>query len=339
MTSTDSLRYLLAQAASGTITTRELSELIHITRSLAESYLNNHRRSILRLCTFHGITEADLASDCIGELFETDNANRCIQIQQFLQALEQGGAGYTNFDVFLAYKSLVVKFVSTQLARSFAQIDPAGAKILRNVKDAINHSALLALKESVLGRVVTVVEADTLERCEAFPQNLLENELASRRPVINEIPELLHTLASIFMQQHQYRRSVLLVDFVQMIKKLYARFTEPEETTSIDLRSLEAEDLNLLQRQVLFAVNEKIISTYLFKQKITRKEAEKLMRVLYSIIVDWFEEGISENSLYEYTRAEFGVSEAQYNALWRARVEYLTRIARKTIKEYFSENV
>jgi hypothetical protein len=339
MTSTLNLRYLLTQAATGAITARELSELVHCTRALAESYLNAHRRSILSICAFHGITERDLATDCIGEVFTTDDANRFTQIQKFQRTLEERGTTQTDFEVFLAYKALVIKIVSAQLARSYAQIDPAGAKILRNIKDAIKHTTTLQLRESMGGYLISVSQRDALDHLEAFPLSLLEHQLASTGSTHKEIPELLKTLSTILHRQHQYRRSIPLIDLVQIMKSLYGQPPPSEETTGVDLRSLENEELHPLRQRVMQAVNEKILSTYFLKQKITREEAEKLSRVLHSIIVDWFEAGISENSLFEQTRAHLGITAAEYHAVWRKRVEYLVRVARETIKNYLEENL
>lgn len=339
MTPTENLRYLLTQAASGAITARELSELVHFTRALAGSYLNTHRRSILSICAFHGITERDLATDCVGELFTTDEKNRFTQIQKFQRTLEEHRTTHTDFDIFLAYKALVIKIVSAQLARSYAQIDPAGAKILRNIKDAVKQTATLQLQESLGGYQIAIAHGDALDHLEAFPADLLEKELASESVNRKKIPEVLNILSKILSRQRQYRRSILLIDLVQIIKSLYGQPPASEETTSVDLRSLEDEELYQLRQRVMKAVNEKILSTYFLKQKITREETEKLSRVLHSIIVDWFESGISENSLFERTHTHLGITEAEYHDVWQKRVEYLTRVARDTIKNYFSENL
>lgn len=89
-------------------------------------------------------------------MFTTDEANRFTQIQKFQRALEERGTNHTDFDIFLAYKALVIKIVSTQLARSYAQIDPAGAKILRNIKDALKQTNTLRLRETRGGYQVTI---------------------------------------------------------------------------------------------------------------------------------------------------------------------------------------
>lgn len=272
-------------------------------------------------------------------MFTTDEANRFTQIQKFQRALEERGTNHTDFDIFLAYKALVIKIVSTQLARSYAQIDPAGAKILRNIKDALKQTNTLRLRETRGGYQVTITHGDALEHFEAFPPILLEKELASESVNTKEIPEVVSILSKILSRQHQYRRSIPLIDLVQIIKSLYGQVPTREETTSVDLRLLEDEEFHHLRQRVLQAVNEKILSTYFLKQKITREEAEKLSQVLHAIILDWFESGIHENSLFEQTRAHLGITEAEYHAVWRKRVEYLTRIARDTIKNYFSENL
>jgi predicted transcriptional regulator len=189
------------------------------------------------------------------------------------------------------------------------------------------------------GYLISVSHRDALDHLEAFPLSLLEHELTSSGATHKEIPELLQRLSTILNRQHCYRRSVPLIDVVQMVKNLYGQFPEVEETTSIDLQSLEDEELHPLRQRVQHSVNEKILSTYLLKHKITREEAEKLSRAMHSIIVDWFEAGTSENSLFEYARTQFGITKTEYHAVWRTRVEYLARVAREAIKNYLEENL
>lgn len=341
MTPAAELKSLLVNASSGTIDVKQLARLILISRSMAEAFLNHRRSSIVHLCSFHGITVGDLAMDCLAELFARDEGNQFTQIRNFLAALKNPLESVPELDVFLAYKAFLTKIIAAQLARVYAEIDPAGAKIRRNIKDALKHSEGFALKEDFRGYVLAPAVGDPLDHLEDFPLSELEGELTSRASISSEIPDLLKALCAILMQQDRHRRSVPLIDLVQVVKSIFSRFSpfEEREETEIDLSELNAADLFPLRRQVLHGVNEKIISTYLLKRKVNREEALALSRVMHSIITEWFEEGERKNSFYDYVRRFQPVTEEEYNAVWRQRIEYLARVGREIIKSHFDENL
>lgn len=341
MTSTPALKQLVADAASGTIVTTKLAELIRISRSVAEAYLQHQRTSIAHICSFHGITVNDLATDCIAELFARDEQGRFTQIQKFLQSLDGPLESTSELDMFLAFKGLIKKLVNAQLARSYAQIDPAGAKIHRNIKDYLRNAKTLCLREDFRGYTLVPAERDPLDELDAFPMDELERELSVVSSATADIPQMLQSLAQLLTQQSAYRRSVPLIDLVQVFKNIFRRDSvdEKRDVSEIDLTHLNDSDLIPLRRRVLETVNEKIVTSYLLKRKINREEAQILSRAMDSIITDWFEEGQSTNSYIEQVRSFRAMTEVEYNTFWRKRIEYLARVARETVKNYFDENL
>jgi hypothetical protein len=332
------LKTLLLKAAAGTISLGELRELVYITRSIAEAYLHHQRNTIHYICTFHGITATDLANDCISDLFEQNSEAAFPRIRHFQEKLTEEGSDLSDFEVFCAFKLFILKVVSAQLARTYAEIDPTGARIHRNLKIALKQCNNLTLIEDHRGYVVTVTNAEPLEYLAEFPLEQLERELAIHVSS-SDIPTLLSALARVFIDQEEYRRSVPLIDLVQVVRNLFGRYAHDSEVTTIRLEALEESDLLRLRQEVMHAINEKIVSTYLLRKKITREEALLLSRVMHSIILEWFEKGQHLNSYYEHFRTHFGITESDYNTLWRNRVEYLSRIAREAIETYFSNNL
>ncbi len=148
------IKHLLCKVINLTLTENELCQLVQKTRNIVEAHLLHIRSSITRLCLTHGLTITDLAYDCIAEAFVKDENNQFICLHNFVESLREEINTLPDNEVFLAYKSFIIKIANTQLARLYAQIDPAGAKIHRNLRDCLKHSAKLKLINDYRGYMI-----------------------------------------------------------------------------------------------------------------------------------------------------------------------------------------
>lgn len=73
----------LQRATHGNISEVQLSQLILISCSIAETYLTTFRHSVSQLCLQQGITIVDLSFDCIAEIFGRDQDNEFWQLKNF----------------------------------------------------------------------------------------------------------------------------------------------------------------------------------------------------------------------------------------------------------------
>jgi hypothetical protein len=251
--------------------------------------------------------------------------------QKFVESLDQPLDETSSKDLFLAFISFVLRFARTQLARVYSQSDPAGARILRNVKDSLEHSSCLAIGEDFRGYVVMPKTVDALDHRPSYPLTQIEAELFALKGVAFSTPELMDKLASILIGQEEYRRSVPLIDVVQIIKSLFERLAPSDPSMDFGELDRTTEDLVEIKNCALAVVNERIISTYLLKGKISKSEAQILSQTMSLIISGWFEQGTSDKSYYQHLAALDTISEQEYELSWRKKIEYLARIAREAI--------
>ncbi|MDI6766856.1 MAG: hypothetical protein QME52_08550 [Bacteroidota bacterium] len=214
------LKDFLLLLLEGNISHSELTELVHLSRAIIQSYLGYIRNSITYLCLQQGLTITDLAYDCIAEAFAKDEKNKFHQLENFAQSLDNDLESTPEPEIFLAFKSFLTRLADAQLARLFAQADPGGAKIHRNIRDCLKQSALFKLEKDFRGLVLKPKD-DTGEHLEEFPHEALEHELLNNLNHECSTPELLATLHRTLTEQTKYRRSVPLVDVVQLFRKTY----------------------------------------------------------------------------------------------------------------------
>ncbi|MBI4429349.1 MAG: hypothetical protein HY562_09555 [Ignavibacteriales bacterium] len=245
-------------------------------------------------------------------------------------------------DLFLAFKAFVGEVAKAQLARIYSECDPEGAKILRNVKDALKRSRTLVLVDELQGLSIRTANRESLLHRRQFPSDQLERELFYQLRHPTNIPTLLRSLEKILSGQSSYRRSIPLIDVVQILKKYFVHFSDysaDEPISSDALRSLSEGDLQLLCGESLKAVQQKIVTTYLLTGKVTREEAVGLSEALGAILKDWIEHKEVHDSFAKRAIQALGISLEQYEDRWRTKVEYLAKIARERLAVGIQENL
>lgn len=336
------LKVWIEHIQQGIISYSELTKLVHFCRAIAESYLSRYRASLVHLCSQHGLTVQDLAYDCIGPLFGRDEDGQFYHFQRFTNALYGTLEETAEQELFLAFKSFVLRVVKSQLARTYAQFDPDGARILRNIRDRVKKSSsCMELIEDFRGYVLQPKNCDPLNHLAVYPAEQLKQELLSCMDGAANIPQLLERLATILVEQEQYRRSLPLFEVVQIFKHFYhlANVGIEPELYCHDSNGITQVDIDDMKCDVLRTLKRKIISTYLLHDKITRKEAEILFATMCDIVSDWCQGDNNAKSLCEYLGRFVSVSQWEYEHHWRTKIEYLNRVARERIADWIATNI
>ncbi|MBI4547318.1 MAG: hypothetical protein HY707_05010 [Ignavibacteriae bacterium] len=325
------LRTYLQSLLKGSISETDLSRFIQLSRSIVQSYLGYIRASITNLCLQQGLTLTDLAYDCIAEAFARDEERRFPLLENFRNSLNTDLETIPENELFLAYKSFLKRIADAQLARLYAQSDPNGAKIHRNIRDSLKQSIHFCLNKDFRGYVVSPKGVDPLDHLETFSIEELEREFLSCAKPHHSTPEMLGILHTILGAQTSYRRSLPLTDVVQLFKKVYqfdyAQLKHVDHEFSID--GLSEFEIDRMRSQVELALKEKILLTYLARGKVDRKQAEAMFCAMQDMLVDWCEMKDAETSLLHYIRQHVDITEDVYETQYRAKMEYLLKIARE----------
>jgi hypothetical protein len=313
----------------GDIDHRELAELVHISKSIIENYLRYFRQSVVRLSLHQGLTISDLAYDCIAEAFSKDGNDNYQKLINFSKALDDDLAQLPEIEIFLAYKSFLTCLADAQLARLYAQSDPAGAKIHRNIRDTVKCSDSLLIAKDYRGLVVKLKD-NPAEQLDEFPREEFENEIFMNADHQRTIPELLNVCREVLVGQNKYRTSIPLVDVVQIFRKIYQSDHTPiEEEDVFSSDGLTKFEIEQLCSEVLLSLKEKIFLTYLARGKVDRKSAEAIYTAFRDMLEDWCCGEESKSSIFHYLKDHLHIDEKQYEEVYRTKMEYLLKIARE----------
>jgi len=323
------LKYYLTRLIENNISHSELTEIVQLSRSIIQSYLNCIRTSITQLCTHQGLTVTDLAYDCIAEAFIKDDQNKFPKIENFIKSLNNNLEEIPETDLFFAFKQFTICFADAQIAQLYSQIDPNGAKIHRNLRDKIKISDYLQLAKDFRGIIVKPINADSLNHLEPFPIDELELELRNRLNHLPKTPEFIYELHQILTTQENYRRSVALIEITKIFKRIYQQELELVDDEFFSYEGLTEFEIERIRMQVELALKEKIFLTYFAKGKVSRKEAEALFDALSDILIDWCNGFESQASLFGYLKKHIQINEETYESTLRPKMEYMLKIARE----------
>lgn len=325
------LRLPLQELLRGSINEARLSKLVQISRAICQSHLQYMRPSVLRLALHQGLTITDLAYDCIAEAFTRDADNRFLFIRNFADSLHASLELTPDHELFLAFKSFLTRIADAQLARLYAQADPAGAKIHRNIREALKRSACFCLPKDFCGLVLIPTKADSLENLEPYPADSLERSFLERAHNCHTIPQLLNILYEIVINQSEYRRTITLIDVVHLFKKIYLEsaeiYRDAEEHINTD--TLSESEIERIHADVQLVLKEKIVITYLARGKLDRRQAEAMFDALGEMMRGWYSCDASESNLYDCLRRHITIDEETYEQTLRTKMEYLVKIARQ----------
>ncbi|MDP2207771.1 MAG: hypothetical protein Q8K98_03220 [Bacteroidota bacterium] len=322
------LKPYLRKILNSSIAEVELTEFVHVCRSIVQPYLLYIRSSVSNLCTQQGLTITDLAYDCIADMFSRNDQNKFVKIENFANSLDENIDQISDINLFHAFKSFLTCIADSQLARLYSQADPTGSKIYRNLRDVIRASPFFNLRRDLRGLVVESSGADLCNHLSEFPMEELERELVQRVDYQFSTRKFLTGLNEMFAEQTQYRRSIPLYDLVHVLKKLhYDNFDPPSDTQPLSTEGLQEFEIEQICRQVEAVLKEKILLTYFTKGKIDRRQAEAICSAFHDMICDW-QSNEEKFALFSYLKRYLDIDETEYEETLRPKMEYLLKIAR-----------
>lgn len=333
------LKQILIHTLGESATSAQLSVLVYFARSIAESYFLHFRSSVLQLCQEYGLSTTDLALDCIAEIFARNADGRFTNLQHFASSLDVPIVETPPDNLLEAFRSMVIRFANAQLARSYAQIDPAGAKIHRNLRDHLRQSTQLKLSEDFRGYVIEPRKADLLNSRPPFPLEPFMHRVHEELDRSFTFPRFLTTLHREMVSQHRYRRSVILFEVVQMLKTQFAEAGVRESEEGVVIDETIGLDLATLRHDIQKIIQQKIISTYFLTGKLTREDARVLNDVLTRVMADIIENGAPQKPFQDYVMEFRTLSLHEYETHWRAKVEYLSKIGREALATWLTKNL
>lgn len=324
----EELKRLLASLLDGHIEQASLSRLVQISRVVVQVHLRARNDAIRALCQSHGISEIDLAYDCIGELFVI-RGGIYPKLRHFADSLGRPLREVVAAEVFVAWRGLLVKIANAHVAHLYALADPEGGRIYRNIREQIRKSPHLTIRRGPHGLQLHPAGDPLRAGITLIPREQIERDCLGRAGRIGGTGDFLRAIAELLAASGHPSPAVLLQDAVAVMKLINSNGRIAlSDSVEPDLSGFSEEDVRRILAEVLYVVKEKIVVTYISRGKLSRAEGEAVYRAMADLVRDWCDGHPDARSLQEYLGEHHPVTESEYFSKYRPKMEYLVKLAR-----------
>lgn len=327
------LRESILAVIAGSYSAGELNRLIAVSHALAGSFLSS-KSTHHSLRSMYGLTSSDLAFDCIADLFAQDSNGQYVQLHAYFAGLSLMTA---NDEEILAHlRRLVFSKVNQGIFRLYSEADPSLAKILRNIKLAIQSLKNFEEVERFGEPCIMPGLCDALIEKPAFEREELETRFFQMSDGDELIPELLSKLSLCLREQCERCRILPLVGVGLLFRSVYAKKELPQSDAEIADDLLLTKDAAAIIRKACEDVKLQMKGRYAGSEKVKAELFDLYIRVIQDEVCERFlGNDNSASSLFEGLQHRLpGLTKEEYSRNHRNRVEYLLKLVhRKAVKE------
>lgn len=287
-----------------------------------------------------GMTLEDMATDAVADLFARDENGRFVELCNYFAGSMQGGFDrMSEADAEIALRRLVFGKVNERLFRSYKENDPNLGKVIRNIKDAAAASGRCRL-ERLAGRQWIVFGDELAGDLPVAPTDIVEAYVTSALGRLGQTGEAIDALER-FLDYHPYYRNGYPVSaLAKIIRSAFIRLGAAgfDEAAPADDESFSGPEVQNAIDAAIDHVRAKTYATYVATAKVDVATFEVYMRTVSDVLASEFVHGTSsQNSHYDFMAMHRpALSKADYRRRHRNRVEYMVKLARTMLSDYFA---
>lgn len=313
----------------------ELSSFIAMTKAIIIPYLINTKSYFLSLSNQHGLDVNDIAIEIMGDLFVQNEDGCPVNINSFINSLNENIIEISADKLFLAYQSFLKKISDVYISRAYAELDPTGFRIMRNIKDTLPTN-FFALRKSIRGTEIYATNSVEYDKLPYVSFEALQYIFLSRVEKKLTTRNLLELLYNILMEL-ECRKEILLNDAVLLFKEYYEMGLEAvklEDDLIDNNRVLNDYEMKQLTGLVLNEIKGKILIDYYAKSKLTEKQALGLYEAIKDILHDFINHGKNNLSYYDYLKKYIDIDKSEYCLKYKSKIEYMIKLIKEKYRCY-----
>jgi hypothetical protein len=308
----------------------QLNRLIVLSHTIAHSFLAKKGASRV-LTSVYGMNVADLAYDCIADLFQKDRDGNYIQLQAYFNGLP---ITTIREEELLAYlRRLVFSKVNQGIYRLYSEVDPSLAKILRNIKIAITTLKNFTEIERFGEPCIYPCLCDTLENYPVLGHEDLMGRFAPQTIGREKIPELLAKLSVFIREQDEYCRILPFVSVGLLFRSIYTqRQDSPVMVADADAQMMDHDTKSIIN-DACSNIRKLHEAEYVGRKNISAEMFGNYVHVLSEALCEKYiaKDGF-DFSLYEsLKKLSPGLSVEEYKTTHRNKIEYLLKMVNKEV--------
>lgn len=332
------LKKYLSSSITKKISKTECTELINISKKIVIPYLVHTKSSFLNLSRIHGLDINDLAIDVIAEVFRQDSEGILVNLVNFVSKLWIDINTISEENLFRAYQSYLRTIADAQIARLYAELDPNGFKIQRNIKELL-PTETLDLRKNILGTIIYVKGSEEFDRLPYLSLEDFEKDFLMNAKGKSTTRQLLTILHSQLVCDSNSRKEITIIDTVKLFKKHYkvdqVLDYKEEEFEQLFTDSLTDKfEVEQIYINTLESIRCKIFIDYFSKGKLTLEQATALDRALNDMVFDLINMGKNHISYFDYLKKYIEIEHDEYDFKFKSKLEYLIKQVKDGFRNY-----
>jgi hypothetical protein len=330
------LKVILRNALTGEITPSQLHELYRLCYTFALHLIRPKVYSGKLRLEFIGLSEFDIAHDCIAEMFKSDDANELSEFCHYFEQQEVDINRETEGMLMVHVRRLTFSFVNDNLFRIYNEADPALGKIIRNIKIAVNNSADFKIEEIFNEQYLVLTTSDSLAHLSTISEEELENEVQSIIKTHDEIPSIIKKIVDYLSSQNLYQRKIRLASLALAIKRQFEKTGEYEVLKNVQPdTTLVLEDARTIIQTACRDISSGMKSRYVDKGKVDENIFDLYFKAIERFLCYEFLDGSDGEMTYFDCLKEFDptMTKSEYKENHRTVFEYLAKLAKERVRE------
>ncbi len=345
------LASIILKIVSNNYNQSDITYLVHISKSLAESYIRTRRYyNKLYTPTNHPDEISNLSLDIIAPLFARDDYGCFYELQRFFHPLLQDIESEESL-ALIHLRRIVMSKAKQELINVFKQEDPAGWRIYRNLQLTPKRNIKIGVFKDfdVLNYYYrsTAAKGDVPSGLRPELQEIsfedLEQRLVEFLKLTNKTPEVVELVLKSLIESDEYRLFVSREKLFHSLKSVWGfqlvPFTDDQyESDQNDFQQRPLlNDQNRLMKNISLHIQNVIDKTYVCKQKMSSKEAVQYVSILEAYFNDLLSCG-SPQKIPKYMNHLSGncLFKDNWN-LHKNRLEYMIKLGKKHLRDLWEQ--
>ncbi len=330
------LKATLSEVFSPTPTHRAVNNLVQICFRIALAYLHHRLRRGSLVDNQFGISNEDLALDCIAELYQRNEENRFIVLYQYFNTYNWKALSEEELKV--ALRRLVFSKVNEGLFRNYREADPNLAKIIRNIKEAAKQDKRVSLVKSKEASWLVIGDKDTqVNHLPLAPAELLEAHMLAVLCNTSNTYKAVSAFADFIAEHPAYCNGYPLSGFAQVLRASFmGAAVQNEDAEEASYAPLEVEQA--IQQAITY-LRSTLFDSYVRGGKLSRTRFETYVKAVGKTLKSTFTRyPESVDSQFEALRSFIpDLSKETYMQQHRNVLQYLFKLSRAHMIAYLRD--
>jgi len=280
-----------------------------------------------------------IASDCIADLFVQNKDGSLPQLQKYFASriTEDQRAD----DLLILLRQLIAHKVRQHLTKFYAQRDPDGAKLIRNIRLATTRFKELQIYKDITGEYISFSNTKTQNHRICRHDYLdLQNAFSFIFRGDYSVDKLVFKVLSKLSDDFESFVEVRILDLVKLIRH-YRSVIERNESTESTVDPLYYQREVELKKKVVKIVdrlNEKISDKYITKNKLSLDEGIAVSKALKDMAKDALDGERLQENYYYLQKHWISLTREEYFVSVRKIFEYFVRLFKDEVRKIAMDN-